>query len=145
MHSVRSILDEKGRGVFTVGPNQTVYEAILRMAEHGVGALVVTEHERVVGMLSERDYARKIILFNRASKSTLVREIMTSPVVTCDPGWDAQRCMRVMTERRFRHLPVLEHGRLAGIVSIGDAVKSVIRDQEYTIEQLALYMQMAPG
>ncbi|MCW8132953.1 MAG: CBS domain-containing protein [Planctomycetota bacterium] len=145
MPTVSSMLENKGRHVWTIGPDQTVFDALLDMAEHGVGALVVVEHDQVVGILSERDYARKIILFNRTSRTTLVREIMTAPVVTCGLDWDAQRCMRVMTERRFRHLPVLEDGRLAGIVSIGDVVKSIIQDQQFTIEQLAAYMQMAPA
>ena len=124
MHTVQEILREKGDRVWTIGPQETVLEGLRAMAEHSVGALVVTERKEVVGILSERDYARKIILLGRTSAGTTVGEIMSSPVISAAPDWDVEDCMRVMTENRIRHLPVLERGELRGIVSIGDVVKA---------------------
>ena len=141
MHTVRQILHEKGNRVWTIAPDETVFEAVRRMAEHGIGALVVVERGELSGIVSERDYARKIILKGRASPSTHVFEIMSSPVVTADMDWEVERCMREMTERRIRHLPVVEHGRLAGMVSIGDVVKAIISDQRFMIAQLEQYIQ----
>ena len=142
MHTVQEILREKGDRVWTIGPQETVLEGLRAMAEHSVGALVVTERKEVVGILSERDYARKIILLGRTSAGTTVGEIMSSPVISAAPDWDVEDCMRVMTENRIRHLPVLERGELRGIVSIGDVVKTIITHQHFVIEQLSRYMQV---
>jgi len=144
MSTVGQILETKGRAVRTIDPNASVYEAVRIMAEHSIGALVVTDDRQVVGIISERDYARKIVLLGRTSLHTTVREIMTSPAVVCGPEWDLQRCMQVMTERRFRHLPVVDNGRLVGLVSIGDVVKSIIGEQRFVIDSLEGYLHIAP-
>ena len=142
MYTVEQILNEKGGQVWTIGPDQTVYEALGLMAQHSLGALVVTENGQVIGMLSERDYARKIILLGRSSSSTQVREIMSAPVFTITADWDVERCMRAMTDRRVRHLPVVQDGALRGIISIGDIVKAIITSQQTVIDQLSQYMQI---
>ena len=138
--TVRQLLAQKGSRVETVHPDQTVYEALEKMAEANIGALVVQAEGRIVGILSERDYARKIILVGKASRDTSVREIMSSPVVTIDPAASMEDCMQVMTDRRLRHLPVVEGDRMMGIISIGDVVKTVISEQEFMIEQLQNYI-----
>ena len=140
MSTVRQLLARKGGEVLGIAPDATVYDAILAMAEAGIGALVVQEGGRLVGMISERDYARKVILQGRSSRETRVREVMASPVITVTPGDTVQRCMEIMTAERVRHLPVLEDDRLVGLVSIGDAVKSVIAQQAFMIEQLESYI-----
>lgn len=137
---VRQLLDAKGWDVHTVAPDASVYEALERMARHEVGALVVTEGPLIAGILSERDYARKIILLGRASRDTPVRDVMTAKVVTVTPEDTVRACMELMTERRIRHLPVVADGRLAGLVSIGDLVKTIIADQAFEIEQLQGYI-----
>jgi len=143
MHLVRHILKEKGQQVWTIGSDETVYEAVRRMAEHGIGALVVVDRGTLTGILSERDYARKVILKGRASPSTHVFEIMSAPVITAALDWEVERCMRVMTEKRIRHLPVVDKTRLLGMVSIGDVVKAIMADQKDTIAQLKQYIQSA--
>jgi CBS domain-containing protein len=138
--TVRSVLKRKGSEVWSIGPNQTVYEAIEKMAEKGVGALLVTHAGRPVGIISERDYARKVILRGQSSRTTLVNGIMTSPVIFATPDQGVEECMGIMTKNRIRHLPVMENERVLGIVSIGDLVKWVVSEQEETIEQLQNYI-----
>jgi len=138
--TVRRILAQKDPAVHSVGPDDSVYTALERMAEHDVGALVVLDGERLVGVVGERDYARKVILEGRASRDTLVRDVMGSPVVTVGVDDTVATCMARMTERRIRHLPVLDEGRLVGVVSIGDLVKAIIAAQAFEIEQLQGYI-----
>lgn len=141
--TVRSLLAKKGRGAYTASPSTSVLEALKSMARHQIGALVVVEGDRVTGVVSERDYARKVILTGKSSGETSVREIMSSPASTVSPDQTVAECMTLMTERRIRHLPVLEGGRLTGLVSIGDLVKSIISDQERRIEQFEKYIRGA--
>ncbi len=142
MKTVADILKTKGNTqTYTIPPEATVLEAITLMAEKGIGALVVTEGENVVGMISERDYARKVLLMERSSYNTEVRDIMSSSVVTVTPKQDSKHCMELMTEKRLRHLPVLEDGRLTGLISIGDLVKDIISDQESLINHLESYIR----
>lgn len=140
MKTVRDILKTKGSDVWWVEPDATVLDALQRMADKEVGALVVMQGEQIVGLISERDYARKIILHGRSSPTTLVREIMTSPVVYIHLDQPIEECMSLMTEKRTRHLPVMENGKLVGLISIGDIVKSIIADQQFIIEQLVRYV-----
>ena len=140
MKTVREILKVKGADVWRVEPDATVFDALQRMAEKEVGALVVTEGAQVVGLISERDYARKVVLQGRASPTTLVKEIMISPVVYIHLDQAIEECMALMTEKRTRHLPVIEDGKLVGLISIGDIVKSIIDDQQFIIEQLVRYI-----
>ncbi|EQD32979.1 signal transduction protein with CBS domain protein, partial [mine drainage metagenome] len=130
----------KKSALFTIGPDAPVLEAVRSMAEHGVGALLVMRGDALAGIISERDYARKVVLLGRASADTPIAQIMSSPVVTVSPDTNVQRCMVLMTERRIRHLPVVENGRVIGVVSIGDLVKSVIQEQQRTIEELESYI-----
>jgi len=138
--TIRQLLDRKGREVYTIAPGESVFEAIRRMAEKGIGALVVTDGGEPVGIVTERDYARKVILKGRSSKETPVREIMSSPVIFIRPEQTIEEAMAVMTEKKIRHLPVLEDGRLAGIISIGDVVKAIIENQKFVIDQLTSYI-----
>jgi len=140
MTTIRQLLDRKGPKVYSIGPDATVYEAVRAMADHDVGALLVLDGDALAGIVSERDYARKVILRDRSSRETLVRDIMTAGVVTITPECDVQEGLSVMTERRIRHLPVVEEGQVAGMVSIGDLVKAVIREQQSTIQQLENYI-----
>jgi CBS domain-containing protein len=138
---VSSILAEKGGEVFSIGPSATVYAALELMAAKGVGALLVMENNRIIGVLSERDYARKIILKGRSSKDTKVSEIMISPALTISPDCSASEAMQMMTDHRIRHLPVVVgSGAVVGIVSIGDLVKWIITSQQETIDQLHSYI-----
>ncbi len=138
--TIKQLLDKKGREVHTIGPDESVFEAIRRMAELGIGALVVTEGEDPVGIVTERDYARKVILKGRSSKETPVRAIMTEEVIYIRPEQTIEEAMAIMTEKKVRHLPVMEEGRLAGIVSIGDVVKAIIENQQFVIDQLTNYI-----
>lgn len=140
MKSVKDILDNKGRDVYSVGPDDTVLATLELMAKHNVGALTVVENDKLVGFISERDYARKVILKGKFSKDTPVREIMEQQVICIGPTHSVDTCMAIMTEHRIRHLPVLEGDKLAGLVSIGDIVKAIIEDQKFTIEQLEHYI-----
>ncbi|HTD91903.1 MAG TPA: CBS domain-containing protein [Burkholderiales bacterium] len=140
MKTVKQLLQAKGGTVHAVSPQASVLDAIKIMAEKGIGALVVLDEGRLAGMLSERDYARKVILHGRSSQDTAVREIMTDKVVTVRSEQTVEDCMALMTEKRIRHLPVVDGGRLAGVLSIGDLVKEVIADREETIKQLESYI-----
>jgi CBS domain-containing protein len=140
MAKVRDLLAGKGRMVFAVAPDEPVLAAIERMAEKGIGAVLVMRGDELLGILSERDYARKIILKGRSSAETEAWEIMTAPVVTVGPEDSVNTCMMLMTERKFRHLPVVDEGRVVGVLSIGDLVKSVIEEQQRQIDELQRYI-----
>jgi CBS domain-containing protein len=140
MHSIRDVLSEKGTAVRSIGPDETVYEAIRQMAEHGIGALLVVENGKPIGLLSERDYSRKVILRGLRSRETPVRAIMSSPLVTISPDASVQKGLEMMTEKYIRHIPVMDRTGIVGMVSIGDLVKAVIQDQQSLIEQLESYI-----
>src|SRR5688572_23555336 len=140
MKNLKQLISTKGGQVYFIGPDAKVIEALQLMAHKDVGALVVMEGEKLVGIISERDYARKVILQGRSSHDLPVREIMTSEVITVDPECTVEECMSLVTQKRVRHLPVTESGRLIGVVSIGDLVKEVIAEQEQTIKQLESYI-----
>jgi IMP dehydrogenase len=143
MTSVAQVLKSKPeQAVFTIAASDSVYNAIRLMAEKGIGALIVTDgrEEAIVGIVTERDYARKVVLMDRSSKTTTVREIMSPHVRFVQPDQTTYDCMALMTERRMRHLPVLDEGRLVGMVSIGDLVKDIIAEQQFTIVQLEHYI-----
>lgn len=140
MTSIRHILNMKGRDVWSVRPDASVYTAIEVMAEKGVGALVVMDDVRLVGIISERDYARKVILKGKASKKTLVADVMTEHVITAPETVTVDEAMSLMTDRRIRHLPVIVDERVTGVVSMGDLVKCKLKDQENLIEQLENYI-----
>ena len=138
---VKHLLDRKGRDIWSVDAAEPVLAAIRMMAEHGVGALPVMKDGRLAGIVSERDYARKVILLGRASADTPVSQIMSAPVVTVGPDEPVRRCMRIMTDRRIRHLPVVDSsGAMVGVISIGDLVSAVIEEQQETIEQLEKFI-----
>ena len=136
MTTVKHVLDQKGHHVHFIHPDASVFDALKMMAENNIGSLVVLEGGKLVGVITERHYAREIVLKGRTSPGTLVRDIMSTKVIYARPDQSVEECMAVMTARAVRHLPVLEGGRLVGIVSIGDMVKSVISDQKFIIEQL---------
>lgn len=140
MHSIRDILHEKGTALWSASPDETVLEAIRRMAEHGVGALLVLEDDELVGLFSERDYSRKVILQGLRSQDTPVRTVMSAPVLTISPDATVQQGLSMMTENFVRHLPVTDTSGVIGVVSIGDLVKAVIQDQQALIEQLEGYI-----
>jgi CBS domain-containing protein len=140
MRTISQILEEKGREILSIHPGASVFSAIEVMAENGIGALMVMEGDRPVGLISERDYARKVILKGRSSKDTEVREVMTTHVYCVRPEQTVEESMALMTEKRVRHLPVTENDQLVGIVSIGDLVKSIIAEQQFIIEQLEHYI-----
>jgi len=141
MISVQQLLQRKGGDVFSIDAELPVLEAIRLMADHHVGALVVMKEGEMVGIVSERDYARKVVLHGRSSSETPVWQIMSAPVETVAPATTVADCMRRMTEKRIRHLPVLRGERVIGVVSIGDLVKAVIEEQQQTIEQLETYIR----
>jgi CBS domain-containing protein len=140
MTTVRHLLDHKGAVAHTVSPDATVFDAIAKMAEKDVGSLLVMSGEELVGIITERHYARNVVLKGKTSPSTLVRDIMEKKVIVVRPEHTIEDCMALMTEKRVRHLPVLEGTKLVGIVSIGDLVKSVIGDQKFVIDQLQNYI-----
>lgn len=140
MVTVNRVLESKGSEVRTIGPDDSVFDALKKMAEAGVGALVVVEDGGIVGMFSERDYARKVILKGKASKNTPVRDVMSEKVYYVSPTREIEECMAIMTEKAIRHLPVMFDGQLVGLVSIGDVVKAMISEREFIIEQLEQFI-----
>lgn len=140
MKTIKHLLEAKGAGVYTIGPEDSVFQALEMMAHKDVGALVVVSSGRVVGLLSERDYARKVILKGMTSRETKVRDIMSSRVVYIRPDQTVEECLALMTEKRCRHMPVMQEESLVGMVSIGDAVKAIISEREFLIEQLENYI-----
>ena len=142
MTAVARILKSKAdQTVYSIAPAASVFDAVKSMADKGIGALLVMEGETIVGLITERDYARKTVLMGRSSKETPVREIMTSPVMYVGPDQTSEECMALMTENRLRHLPVLDGGKLVGLISIGDLVKDIISEQRFVIEQLEHYIK----
>ncbi len=141
MTTVQQLLDKKGHEVLSVHPDDTVFDAIKTMAENDVGSVVVIEDDKPAGIFTERQYARNVILKGRSSPTTSVRDVMEKRVICVHPRQTVEECMAVMTDKRIRHLPVLERKKLVGIVSIGDLVKSKIADQEFTIERLVEYVR----
>jgi len=140
MKTVKEILQAKPQGLLSISPNATVLDALKMMADYEIGALVVLDGDRLSGIFSERDYARKVILQGKASKDTAVAEIMTHKVVCVQPEQSVEECMALMTDKRIRHLPVLEDKKVIGVISIGDVVKEVISEQRFVIEQLEQYI-----
>ena len=134
------MLEKKGARVWSLAPTATIYDALTMMAEKGVGALPIVDEGKLLGILSERDYARKVLLQGRSSRDTAVTEIMSSPVVSVSPSQTVEECMHIVTDKRIRHLPVMEGGRIVGIVSIGDLVNWVITAQRETIHHLEAYI-----
>jgi CBS domain-containing protein len=141
MTIVQQILDAKGHDVYFVRPDDTVLHALQTMASKNVGAVLVKDDDRLVGIFTERHYARDVFLKGRSSPTTPVREVMETDIVYVEPGQSAEACMAVMTEKRIRHLPVLSDGRLVGVISIGDLMKSIIADREFSIDQLVRYVR----
>jgi CBS domain-containing protein len=140
MISIRQLLDQKGGKLLSIHPDATVFDAIAKMAENDIGSLVVIEREKVVGIITERHYARNVVLKGKTSPATPVRDIMERNVITVRPEQRVEECMAIMTARRVRHLPVMEGGKLVGIISIGDLVKSIISGQRFVIDQLEHYI-----
>jgi CBS domain-containing protein len=140
MKTVRSLLQVKGYDVWTIAPDASVYEALRVMADKNVGALLVLEGDKLAGVISERDYARKVVLKGRSSVDTSVRDIMTADVVSVRPDQTVEECMALMTDKHIRHLPVIADDQLIGLISIGDVVKSIITEQGFMIEQLTSYI-----
>ena len=140
MKTVQSLLQAKGYAVWTITPDATVYQALRVMADKNVGALLVLEDGKLAGVISERDYARKVALRGKTSHDTFVRDIMSAGVISVRPDQTVEECMALMTDKHIRHLPVVADGRLMGIISIGDVVKSIITEQGFMIEQLTSYI-----
>jgi CBS domain-containing protein len=140
MKLVCHLLDSKGRDVVSIAPDASVLDAIRLMSDRGIGALVVMDGNKLAGILTERDYARKVILKGRASDATEVREIMTTDVITTTSSESVEKCMNIVTDKRIRHLPVVDEGEIVGMISIGDLVKAIISDQQQAIEQLEHYI-----
>lgn len=140
MNTIKTLLRNKGGDIWSILPDASVYDAIHLMAEKEIGALLVMESERLVGVISERDYARQVILKGRSSEKTQVREVMSSDVITATPQSSIEDCMELMTQHRFRHLPIMNGDELVGVVSVGDLVKAIISDQQTTIHELERYI-----
>ena len=140
MKTVKQLLDGKGHDVWSISPEASVFEAIELMADKQIGALMVMEDDRPLGIVTERDYARKVILKGRLSKGTRIGQIMTTRVISARPAQTVEECMALMTERRVRHLPVMEGEQLVGMLSIGDLVKAIFAEQQFVIEQLEHYI-----
>jgi CBS domain-containing protein len=145
MKTVAEILKAKGDStVHAIEPTASVFDAVKLMAEKNIGALLVMERDRIVGVLTERDYARKVVLLARSSKDTRLSDVMTSAVIYVSPSQTSEECMALMTENRVRHLPVMDGGKLVGLISIGDIVKGIISEQSFIIEQLQHYIAGEP-
>ena len=127
-------------GVHSVTPQDTIYDALQLMADRNIGAVLVLSEQEIKGIFSERDYARKVILLGKTSRTTPISEIMTTNVICVEPTWTADQCMALMTEKHVRHLPVVENGRVVGVISIGDAVRAVVDEQQFTIKSLERYL-----
>ncbi len=140
MKTVNDILNGKGRDVYSVSPDDSVFDSLKQMADKGVGALLVMDGDKLVGIVSERDYARKVILEGKSSKQAAVSEVMTRHVLCVNPDRTVEECMALMTDKRARHLPVLDHKQVVGVVSIGDLVKAMISEQQVLIDQLQHYI-----
>lgn len=140
MVTVQHLLDNKGNEIHSISPDASVYSALMLMADKRIGALMALENDKLVGVMSERDYARKVILMGKASKETTVREIMSTRVFYVSPEHRIEECMAIMTEKSIRHLPVMQGEQLVGVISIGDVVKAVISEQEFIIEQLEQFI-----
>ncbi len=140
MKLIKYILDSKGNDVWAIGSNDSVFEAIKMMAEKKVGALLVIDGKKLSGIVSERDYARKVILQGKSSEKTPVKDIMTANVISADPTQTVEECMELMTDHRIRHLPVLDGKKIVGVLSIGDLVKAIIDEQQFTIKELKNYI-----
>jgi CBS domain-containing protein len=141
MRTVQQLLDEKGHDIQSVHPDESVYDAIQKLANANIGSLIVIEDDRPVGIFTERDYARSVVLKGKSSPTTPVRDIMTTRVVYAQPDQTVEECMAVMTDKHIRHLPVLDGEKLIGMISIGDLVKSIIAEQKFTIEQLEHFIR----
>ncbi len=140
MRTVQQLLDEKGHDIQSIHPDDSVFDAIQKLAAANIGSLIVIEDDRPVGIFTERDYARNVILKGKSSPTTKVRDIMTTRVIFVQPEQTVEHCMAIMTDKHIRHLPVLRDEKLIGMISIGDLVKSIIADQKYTIEQLEQFI-----
>ncbi|MBH03238.1 MAG: histidine kinase [Xanthomonadales bacterium] len=140
MTTINDLLRDKPRDIWSVSPDDSVFDALQLMADKNIGAVLVMDDKHLVGLLSERDYARKLILANKASRDTAVRDVMTSRVAYVAPSKEVEECLALMTDKRFRHLPVLDEGRVVGLVSIGDLVKAIIDKKQFMIEQLESYI-----
>lgn len=141
MKTVSQLLDAKGRQIYSVAPETMVYDALLVMAEHHIGALLVMRRDELVGIFSERDYAREVIIKGRTSATTAVQDIMSTKLITVSPEKTVEECMTLMSGKRIRHLPVMEHGKVIGLLSIGDLVQATIEYQQFLIKQLEHYIQ----
>lgn len=141
MKLVKDIIETKGKEIFSIEPGATVYEALKLMADKGIGALLVMDGGDLSGIISERDYARKIILQGRSSKETAVKDLMTTKVMCITPEQNVEDCMAIMIEKRIRHLPVLDNNELTGVISIGDVLKAIIADKSHEIDQLTTYIK----
>lgn len=140
MKTIRQLLDDKGTQIWSIDPDASVYDALVEMAEHQIGALLVMNDSGMIGLISERDYARSVVLMGRTSKETRVREVMATRVVCTRPDQTLEEAMALMTEKRVRHLPVIDQGRVIGLISIGDLIKSIISEHKFIIEQLEHYI-----